>query len=79
MALSACQGMVWGDLKGDGMAKGNFLYLSEKQMADPNRDRKAWKTDQAKIAAQTGFKGQIKRSKIYDAPDWDGPHYNSTA
>tara|TARA_R110002051_G_scaffold320520_5_gene406016 strand:+ start:15113 stop:15862 length:750 start_codon:yes stop_codon:yes gene_type:complete len=48
-------------------------------MADPNRDRKAWKADKAEIVARTGFKGPIKRSKIYDAPDWNGPNYTSPA
>lgn len=40
-------------------------------MADPNRPRgKEWKTDLAMLRRETGFKGDIKRSKIYDAPSW---------
>ena len=48
-------------------------------MADPNRDRSNWIVDKAQIASATGFKGKIKRSKIYDAPDWDHPNYISPA
>ncbi|WP_421904841.1 hypothetical protein [Mameliella sp.] len=44
-------------------------------MADPNRDRTNWKSDQARIRSETGFIGEIKRSKIYDAPDWATPTY----
>ena len=46
-------------------------------MADPNRDRAGWKADRAMIAAATGFQGEIKRSKIYDPPEWDAPKYVS--
>jgi hypothetical protein len=44
-------------------------------MADPNRDRGNWLADKAAIQAATGFSGEIKRSKIYDPPDWDTPEY----
>ena len=47
-------------------------------MADPNRDRKNWAHDKAAIKAATGFNGEIKRSKIYDPPDWQLPSYRST-
>lgn len=46
-------------------------------MADPNRDRADWLTDKAAIAKATGFAGEIKRSKIYDAPEWDLPEFTS--
>jgi hypothetical protein len=47
-------------------------------MADPNRDRRNWREDCEAIRAATGFTGDIKRSKIYDEPDWDPPIYSST-
>jgi hypothetical protein len=47
-------------------------------MADPNRDRKNWRSDRSTIEAATGFHGEIKRSKIYDPPDWAKPEYNSS-
>lgn len=46
-------------------------------MADPNRERANWRSDKEAIKAATGFSGAIKRSKIYDAPDWDPPAYHS--
>jgi len=46
-------------------------------MADPNRDRANWRTDKAAIAKATGFTGKIRRSKIYDAPEWDLPEFTS--
>ena len=39
-------------------------------MADPNRDRKKWLDDKQRIALETEFKGKIRRSKVYDAPNW---------
>ncbi|SLN41319.1 hypothetical protein PSJ8397_02070 [Pseudooctadecabacter jejudonensis] len=56
--------------------KGLFWYDVDPQkmitqiMADPNRDRSKWKTDKADSQQQTCFQGEIKRSKIYDAPKW---------
>jgi hypothetical protein len=47
-------------------------------MADPNRGRSDWAKDKAEIASKTGFKGEIKRSKIYDPPDWSAPEYKTT-
>ena len=47
-------------------------------MADPNRDRSKWKSDKADITAKTKFRGEIKRSKIYDPPDWGPPKFNAT-
>jgi len=44
-------------------------------MADPNRDRSAWRTDKTALQKATGFTGSIKRSKIYDPPDWDAPDF----
>lgn len=46
-------------------------------MADPNRDRRNWLDDKAAIERATGFLGDIKRSKIYDPPEWDLPAYTS--
>ncbi|MFS8053476.1 hypothetical protein QD357_11615 [Rhizobium sp. BR 317] len=46
-------------------------------MADPNRDRKNWQTDKQNIRKATGFSGEVKRSKIYDSPEWDPPAYHS--
>ena len=48
-------------------------------MADPNRDRRNWGADKAAIQAATGFAGKIKRSKIYDPPEWEAPTYQSNA
>lgn len=45
-------------------------------MADPNRDRTTWQTDKAKLQQVTGFAGQIKRSKIYDPPEWGAPTFH---
>jgi hypothetical protein len=42
-------------------------------MADPNRDRTAWSADKGRLREITGFTGDIKRSKIYDPPEWDAP------
>jgi hypothetical protein len=40
-------------------------------MADPSRPRgKQWTADLAMLRRETGFKGEIKRSKLYDAPSW---------
>ena len=39
-------------------------------MADPNRDRREWTADKKAIAEATGFRGDIKRSMIYDPPEW---------
>ena len=46
-------------------------------MADPNRDRRQWTADKKAIAEATGFEGAIKRSKIYDPPDWQAPVFRS--
>ncbi len=46
-------------------------------MADPNRNRANWLSDKAAIAKATGFAGEIKRSKIYDAPAWNLPEFTS--
>ncbi|PYG26291.1 hypothetical protein [Pelagimonas varians] len=56
--------------------RGLFWYDVDPQtmitqiMADPNRDRSRWRKDKTEIQRETGFLGEIKRSKIYDAPDW---------
>jgi hypothetical protein len=44
-------------------------------MADPNRDRNYWAADHTAIKERTGFLSEIKRSKMYDPPDWDAPAY----
>ena len=41
-------------------------------MADPNRNRENWTSDKAHLKKETGFAGEIKRSKMYDPPEW-GP------
>lgn len=42
-------------------------------MADPNRNRRDWLAERAELKTATGFKGEIKRSKIYDPPEWPLP------
>lgn len=57
-------------------AKGLFWYnvdpheMITQIMADPNRDRHKWRVDKEEIRSKTGFRGPIKRSKIYDSPNW---------
>lgn len=46
-------------------------------MADPNRDRAQWAADRAALQKATGFAGSIKRSKIYDPPDWTAPEFHT--
>ena len=46
-------------------------------MADPHHDRSIWGGERSAIRQATGFNGSIKRSKIYDPPDWDLPIYSS--
>jgi hypothetical protein len=46
-------------------------------MADPNRDRYNWRKDKKRLQDATGYDGEIKRSKIYDPPDWDLPIFNA--
>ncbi|AUH64064.1 hypothetical protein [Paracoccus zhejiangensis] len=46
-------------------------------MADPNRDRAEWTKDKARLKRETGFAGEIKRSKMYDPPDWAPPVYST--
>lgn len=46
-------------------------------MADPNRDRTTWLGDKEKLRKDTGYHGEIKRSKIYDPPEWDTPTFHS--
>lgn len=46
-------------------------------MADPNRNRSRWLTDKAKLRSDTDFTGEIKRSKVYDPPEWVPPNYRS--
>jgi len=46
-------------------------------MADPNRDRASWRADKADLARVTGFTGEIKRSKIYDPPEWEPPVFRN--
>ena len=47
-------------------------------MADPNRERGKWATDEVEIKRATGFAGAIKRSMIYDPPKWGAPIYSSS-
>ncbi len=46
-------------------------------MADPSRDRSGWAADKKEIKRATGFAGAIKRSMIYDPPNWTAPTYIS--
>lgn len=56
--------------------KGLFWYdvdpheMVTQILADPNRNRTKWNAEKEQIRSQTGFRGKIKRSKIYDAPEW---------
>ncbi len=56
--------------------KGLFWYpvnpheMVTQILADPNRSRTNWNTEKAQIRSQTRFSGEIKRSKVYDAPAW---------
>jgi hypothetical protein len=47
-------------------------------MADPNRHRTDWPKDKARLKKETGFIGEIKRSKMYDPPEWTLPAYRSS-
>jgi hypothetical protein len=64
--------VMFGSLDGQGL----FWYdvdpheMISQIMADPNRNRTKWNTEKDQIRSQTGFRGEIKRSKIYDAPEW---------
>lgn len=64
-------------------AKGLYRYAAAPHsmitqiMADPNRDRTNWLGDKKRLQATTGFAGPIKRSKIYDPPDWSPPKFTS--
>lgn len=46
-------------------------------MADPNRNRASWTADKAALQLATGFAGSIKRSKIYNPPEWTAPDFTS--
>ena len=65
--------------------KGLYIYSVDPHnmitqiMADPNIKPNCWKNEKAKIMLATGFKGEIKRSKTYDPPDWGSATYNSVA
>lgn len=64
--------------------KGLYRYVVEPNdmitqiMADPNRDRTNWVKDKARLKKETGFTGEIKRSKMYDPPNWEPPVFKST-
>lgn len=64
--------------------KGLYRYVVEPNdmitqiMADPNRDRTNWMKDKARLKKETGFTGEIKRSKMYDPPNWGPPVFKST-
>lgn len=46
-------------------------------MGDPNRDRTNWVKDKARLKKETGFAEEIKRSKMYDPPNWAPPAFKS--
>ena len=48
-------------------------------MADPNWERSNWLRDMAEIKSKTNFRGEIKRSKIYDPPEWGSLEFTATA
>lgn len=64
-------------------AKGLYRYTVDPHqmitqiMADPNRDRSNWATDKRRLQRATGYSGEIKRSKIYDPPEWDAPTFHN--
>lgn len=64
-------------------AKGLYRYSVDPHqmvtqiMADPNRDRTKWLADKDSIRKATGYEGEIKRSKIYDAPEWPIPTFQT--
>ena len=66
----------------DYCAKGLYRYkidphlMIDQLMADPNRNRVHWNTDKENLKKATGFAGDIKRSKIYDPPDWTTPEFS---
>lgn len=74
--------LYFGDAK-DYDAAGLYRYAVDPHamitqiMADPNRDRATWTADKAALQKATGFTGSIKRSKIYDPPDWGVPNFVS--
>lgn len=74
--------LFFGDAK-DYDARGLYRYAVDPHgmitqiMADPNRDRATWVADKAALQKATGFAGSIKRSKIYDPPDWDAPQFDN--
>lgn len=74
--------LYFGEVK-DYDAKGLYRYAVDPHamitqlMGDPNRDRTTWKADKAGLERATGFTGDIKRSKIYDPPEWDAPNFGN--
>ncbi|MCA3644260.1 MAG: hypothetical protein IOC63_20875 [Methylobacterium sp.] len=74
--------LYFGDAKSYG-ANGLYRYpvdphdMITQIMADPNRNRTTWTTDKTALQRETGFTGSIKRSKIYDPPDWNGPSFHN--
>ena len=64
-------------------AKGLYQYTVDPHqmltqiMADPNRDRSNWATDKRRLQSATGYSGEIRRSKIYDPPEWDAPTFHN--
>lgn len=74
--------LYFGEAK-DYDAQGLYRYVFDPHtvitqiMGDPNRDRTNWTSDKTALQSATGFKGKIKRSKIYDPPSWKRPSYTS--
>ena len=72
--------IYFGDAKGY-TEKGLYRYavnpheMITQIMADPNRDRTTWRADRERLRKNTGYTGEIKRSKIYDPPEWDTPTF----
>lgn len=63
---------MFGNLDDKGLFRHNIdpHTMITQIMADPNRGRLKWSKEKKQIRLTTGFCGEIKRSKIYDAPDW---------
>ena len=46
-------------------------------MADPQRNSVDWNAEKKALKKVTGFRGAIKRSKIYDPPNWAPPDFTA--
>lgn len=64
-----------------GVSNGLYRYPIDPQdmitqiMADPHRDPSSWENERKRLQSETGFKGKILRSRMYDPPKWAPPFY----